>query len=995
METFAAPPPSESKPESPLLPAVLLGPAAFLWLWALPIGVLLLLNFQAWWLVEGNLNATQRSDALFFGAGNVVNLLAGCAIYFVIKWRDNTTATTRRERQPWWGVPALLVQIGYLWWAVAWADRILPPSVTAWIYPTERHLFNQFAFAMLPMFLGILRLAATRAPKKAGRALVLNLAFAIGGPIALYLFMVAVSDFRGSHAITGILFATGMVSFGVVMFVGIVRVLMLGLRSAQRWGSTGERVAIVLFAAILPLGGLLLNRSIPFPVDFQAWEIYALVLANAALLLLASVKHEQWPRLSFYLLSATFPFSLYFFIVFLPYTPLSILAVIVMGAGFLVLSPIFLFVLHLHALHRSRSNPAIRGNELRVTLTGVLCALLLPAFFTARGLADKTALNAALDHVYSPAITGENLTYPASLTNLRRALHSHRSYKNGIYYPLLSDFYSWLVFDNLVLPDDKLDRLEQVFFGSAGTRLNTDPTRSGLKAWGNKRSVRERAHMPRTAATPRTVSVSQLQLKNSPAVGGDVVTTFVLTLQNNGEAPAEFLQKLPLPSGVFVSGFRLHINGQPVPGRLFEKKTALWVYTMIRDSERRDPGLLYYNTRDELELRVFPVNANAYVIVEIDFLHPATARAPDLSPGSNEPAARLAEIGRALRPHVTGDWHELAVAGLNAGEFPPVEREPYLHLIVDRSLDNAYTADLSWVMATLREKFPRARLGRVTLANHDVVDLATQLVPLDDLATKITAESLENLPASGGLALDLCLARAIRQHRDLDLDRFKPGGDLPGTPIFVILSRHALARTLDLGLTENWRDLLPGLDLCEFGADGTFRTHLQATGPCPLIRLGGAMRPLATRLPVRFPSADSNDLPFYWSPKNSAWEPVPDAKRQNGTAWSRAVALQLEEQDHGRNPGDHRLDRKALVTASRENGILLPVTSYIVVENQAQWRMLELSERQKLDQNAALDFRETPAPPAVWLGGGLLLWLGYRRMRRSSRVAPDCPAHAL
>jgi hypothetical protein len=72
-----------------------------------------------------------------------------------------------------------------------------------------------------------------------------------------------------------------------------------------------------------------------------------------------------------------------------------------------------------------------------------------------------------------------------------------------------------------------------------------------------------------------------------------------------------------------------------------------------------------------------------------------------------------------------------------------------------------------------------------------------------------------------------------------------------------------------------------------------------------------------------------------------------------------------------------------LVKSSRESGILIPATSYIVVENQAQWRMLERSERTKLNQNEALEFLETPAPSAFVLFGGLALWFFGRRAKRS------------
>jgi hypothetical protein len=105
------------------------------------------------------------------------------------------------------------------------------------------------------------------------------------------------------------------------------------------------------------------------------------------------------------------------------------------------------------------------------------------------------------------------------------------------------------------------------------------------------------------------------------------------------------------------------------------------------------------------------------------------------------------------------------------------------------------------------------------------------------------------------------------------------------------------------------------------------------------------------------------------------------AAQRDPTPWTHAISLQLRQQDHDRNPGESN-DLKTLVNASRESGILLAGSSYIVVENSAQWRMLDLSERQKLDQNSALAFRETPAPPALWVALGFACWLALRWLRR-------------
>jgi len=989
METPDLPPAAEPKAAAPLLPPFLLNPAVFLWLWVLPIGLLLLLNMQGYRLVEGNLSASQRDQAFELGCALAANFLVGLALFGVLWWRERQAGVTA-VAQVVWALPPILVQAAYLWLAVSGIDELLPASVTAWIYPPERFLFNQFAFAMLPLFLGILRLACARPATGIGRVIAVNLGLALAAPLFLYmLFQIIAAFHTGGRGMAGIVVAVCAVILGIVMFLGLVRGLLVGLRGVRTWGETGERVAIVAFALVLPVAGLLLNRSIPFPVDFQAWEVYALVGVNTAALLLASWRHRTWPRASFGLLCATLPFSLYFFIVFLPYTPLSILAVIVLGTGFLVLTPTFLFVLHLHLLNASwRGAPSGRGRW-RLLAAGLACGLLLPAYFTVRSLADKAALNAALDYVYTPSVAPGDSTYTGSRLNLARALHSHRSYKNGIYYPLLSDFYSWLVFDNLVLPDDKLDRLELTFLGAAGSRENRDLVRSQAGFWGGH-SVRDRARMPHAAPPDRNVRVSALHETVRPAGDRASTVTLALTLGTTS-GRAEYRQRLPLPPGVFVTGFRLQVDGALVPGRIVEKKTALWVYTMIRDSERRDPGLLFYNAPDELELCVFPVVTGKPSVVEIDFLVPAVVPGEAVIGGSADPAAALSELGRLASPRLAAAGRDLVAAGgLDALHLPAVEREPYLHVIIDRSADNGFTGDLAGALRDLRGRFPTARLGRVTLANYDVADLVGQLTPLGELAGNpaLTADMAHVLPLAGGFAADLALARALRQHRDLDLDRPAPAGaaPVPPRPIFVILSRTAKARLFDLRVTDAWVDVVPGLEIQELGTvGGLIGQRPAARETAPLLRLGGSVRPLVTGRAVRFEGAAADDARLeFWSAEKSAWQPVPGVgRRETDTAWAQAIGLHLRQQDLSRMPGNGGVDPTALVRASRASGVLLASTSYIVVENSAQWKMLELSERRKLGQNTALDFKETPAPPALWVVVGFGLWLGFRRWRKS------------
>lgn len=971
-------------PES-ILPPIIARPAANLWLWVLPIALLLGLNVEGYGVVEGNMNDTQRHLAWLLGAAAIANLAGGLLMFFVTR-RLSADSTPSAAARWWWGVPAVATNAAYLWFALWANDQVLPENVWLWIYPLERFAFNQLSFAMLPLFFGVLQIACMAPAKHFGSAFGTSLAMAIGGPILMFTVLAGFGSF-GSGTAVAVILATLVIATSLTMFIGIIRCVMLLMRAVQGGTATTERLLVAAIALVLPAGGLLLNRAIPFPVDFQAWEVYALMLANAAILLLSAWKQAAWPRASFNLLCATLPFTLYFFVVLLPYTPLAIFAVIIFGLGFLILTPTLLLSLHVYLLTRSaRALPSSGLERTSAIATGALCFLLLPGLFVGRGLADKAALNAALDFVATPSVQTGDIHYTGDHANLQRALANHRHYKNGIYYPLLSDFYSWLVFDNLVLPDPVLARLEQTFIGTAGDKTNRDPVRMPAGNFFGHGSVRARTLAPRARPTSQTVEIAELEARVTPKTAAAVLT-LALTLRNTGSVQSEFRETLPLPAGVFVSGFRLQVGDTLVPGRIFEKKTAQWVYTMIRDSERRDPGLLVYNNPHELQLSVFPVDPHKTTKVEIDFLVPQSLSTEALPLKNKNPVQVLTAVGQSLSPHLVIDHGGgFLVSGMTALSVPAVQCPIYLHLIIDRSEANGFTGDVASALKTLAQRFPDARSMRMTLANYDVIDALPSLTPMGAAGTFSSATLDRQLPVRGGFALDLALAHALRQHRDADLD-FAHIDGIPARPVFIVLSRKAASRQLNVPLAESWAEIGGGLEIHELDQEMSLVTHRTAESKMPLVRLANSIRPLRPNTSLPFAAVPAKAHLEYWSPVQRAWRAVAGVDVQEpSTAWGQAAALAMEHQEYTQNPGVGREKLAGLVHRSRETAILLPTTSYIVVENQAQWRMLELGEKQKLGQNRALEFHEAPAPSFWILGGGFALWAWARgRFRRRGR----------
>ena len=84
---------------------------------------------------------------------------------------------------------------------------------------------------------------------------------------------------------------------------------------------------------------------------------------------------------------------------------------------------------------------------------------------------------------------------------------------------------------------------------------------------------------------------------------------------------------------------------------------------------------------------------------------------------------------------------------------------------------------------------------------------------------------------------------------------------------------------------------------------------------------------------------------------------------------------------------DERLP--SIVKRSREYGIMVPVTSYVIVERSSQWKILKKKEKQRLRTSKGLEFEEdfdTPAPPLWFL---LILLFIWYYLRNKSHIKED------
>lgn len=952
-----------------------------------PQSVLILLNLRSYFLMAGEMTGDQSRTAILLFVLEA-GLLGGTA---ALAWRF-----FRLNRPVPWALYWLIfvphaAYLGLATLAIG-EGKVVPAAVALWIVPTGQFLFHQWVFLMPAAFLSALSLACypTRSRRWAEMAACLGLT--AGVPAAWYLALAASRGISPPEALI-IVLAVGSSLICLGAFLRLMTCLYV-------WAEGGNRLtlaALVLVAGLLgPLGGLLLNARIPFPTDFQSPFLYALALLNGLLLLIPGTNHVVADRVVWLARWAMFPFTAYFFLVYLPFLPLAIPAMVFFGAGFLILAPTALLIVHGRAVLGPLQREIRDGLGKQALLWAALAASLLPA--TVAGLAwfDRENLHRAMDYIFTPDYR-RDVRFDGNLWATRRALEGVRDQKISAYRPFLSEFYDAAVFQGLTLGTAKLQALHQTFFG----RPLEMPAPEGLVAFRNRRRMTE---TPRTGAAsfPRDVRLENLTAA-SRVEDGCTATTVTLTLQNMRTVQSEYVVEISVPPGVMVSGYWLHVGTERVPGQIFEKKTALWVYRMIRDVTRQDPGVLTYTSPTTLELRVFPFSASERRVTEIEFLSPPGLAAtvsigsrtvPIVSPTSGP--ALVSQKGRG----------RLVVPGEAAAALPQITRRPYLHFIIERSAGSSLTvAETLLTLQQVARNFPAATDCRVTAANYEISDLTPDLVPLASLDRLAEAPASRWLPARGAFLRDRAIKRVLLQYHDRFSVSRETDSWFGSYPLIVVIRDSG--REVPGGGDLSWfASLAPDADhfytvskngpLTAEGFDGRpMPGEPAAARPVQVFRAGNTLA--AAGAEVGGGSVLNFDGPVVpneiavFDPTRRVFEPVagivpvrPESRYARGEkVWQEAAALR-------ENPSLAEARLPELIRASRDAGILLPDAAYIVVENSAQGKILRLREQQKLGGKREFDFLETPEPSAALVGllAGLLLLAGSRRAcRRGQKPA--------
>ena len=812
-------------------------------------------------------------------------------------------------------------------------SQAVPGTINNFIFPIETYYGYLFTFFMPGIFYPLLIFAQTPLHMQMWKQSLFTVIViaAVTGAVYLVLYLFRVS----SGMITSVLLHKVMffciiviiIVLSVIFFTALLRLAELIYHKIEKHPALMIAYTAVI-ALVLPLSGLLLNSSIPFPVDFQDWRVYAITIINGAVLMIPFGGNRYFNLLLFFAKAALYPFCLYFFLVFLPYLPLALFAILAAGLGFLMLAPTLLFYVQTRRIYCDFKDLEDNFSRKLLLIAVTAGTLLLPLWYTAGGIRDRIVINQALDFVYSSDYFQSADSIAAAKPRIKKVIAKISDWKNGVEIPYLDFYYQWLVFDNLTLPDRKLKEMYEKIFDEEFKHVGKNSSFRQMRRFPRQRLSGLEKHLP----NPQ-IAITSAQSEIKPLGDGTVKNRVRLEIKNSsGNNNSEFVTDIKLPQDVFISGFSLKVNGKDVPGKIVERKSAQWIYEMITETSRRDPGLLFYSDPHTVRLHVYPFGSGETRQADVEFLYPASLH-PDISiggvkvdPGNNAD---------------DGSW--IVINPEQIAKMPQVERKPVLEFIINRKdMDKALERN-GRMLQRIAELFG---IYEYDLA---VADLDAKTLLKDRHMANMTEDIKLLKQANTAGTAGFMPERTIKQLL-LEWDQNKSPDKFP-----VIVYICSKPEKINLRDFDYFDTLMP--------ETGFFVVSDMAGNLQKFDIAGGKVSALDIR-----PKLRKTFRVGIWQIQPADKPYVAAAAKDNLTPYKQAQEMLKNYMVMLYNPSLKAQTYTRLVNESKKTGIMLPLTSYIVLESSSQWKMLERVEKNKLRNRSELEKNEVDAPaPSAWL----------------------------
>lgn len=925
----------------------------------LPIVVLFVLFFGQFNIIKTLLDENNiqlwKSFGLTLGILGLLNFLY--AVYLTFR-KQNVSV--------WYGVLALLCYIPFVYLYGYHLDKIIPFSIPQWMISGNIFIYVG-TFLMPTLAYSLFVLVTHFTPETKEHKAWVNFLIAISIPIAGYLFSQIIlplwQPIYREFSVHAILILV-IVATLVFLFFLVRSIFILATKKADVWQKYQLAWKIPI-AIVLPLIGLSVNNGHLFNGfrgfiennsgifgDFNNVWFYILAVINGILICLPNLDNKIYRLFLFIGRSITFAYTFYFFLVFLPFLPLSVVAIIAIGTGFLMLAPLLLFVIHTNELSKDFQYLKTLFSKKLIIGIPLLGFLVIPAFITATYLKDKSVLNETLAYLYSPDYSKK---YDIDKTSLQKTLNvvKHHKDKNndvifGSQIPYLSSYFNWLVLDNLTLSDTKINYIEKIFFGNTSIKVRPENIQND------------------------NVKITNISTNSTYDKSQNAWKTWVdLKITNKSENTlfSEYATTIDLPEGCWISDYYLYVGAKKEFGILAEKKSAMWVFSNIRN-ENRDPGILNYLTGKKVAFRVFPFSKNEVRKTGIEFLHKEPIK---LTIDNN-----IIELGTA--EETTNEKIETEnfayVSTQQKQTLKTVQRKPYFHFLVDISNHkNKYADDFTKrIDKVLESNKPLSENAQISFVNS----YANTFPLANDWKQNLQSQTFE-----GGFYLE----------RAINTTLFNAYGN-KSYPVIVVVTDSIHNAVLDKDFSD-FKFAFPESDLFyNLSDNGTLQEHSLIKNPLePQPEILRECQFCETVLEYKLSDNSIAYLPNNNQPsvilKKDIFETTEtEIKEKN---WQSALTMQAKWTSQILHPETSDKEWLSLVKYSFVSKVMTPVTSYLVVENEAQKAILKKKQEQVLSGNKSLDLDEDTqrmSESSLWILAilfGLVIWHRQTRKRQWTR----------
>lgn len=924
----------------------------------LPLVVLFFLLFGQFTIIKTLLEEKNLELWMYFGVSlGVLGLLNFLYAVYLTQKKKNVSI--------WFGLIALLCYIPFIYLYGYHLDKIIPSTIPQWMVSGNIFLYVG-TFLMPTLAYSIFVLVSHFTPENKEHKAWVNFLIAIGIPIVGYLFTQIILPLWQQiernfsvHVLVILVIAATL----VFLFFLIRGVFILATKKAKVWQKYQLAWKIPI-AIVLPLIGLAVNNGQLFYNygpgdsgifgDFNNQWFYILAVINGILVCLPNLGNRTYRLGLFMARSITFAYTFYFFLVFLPFLPLSVITIIAIGTGFLLLTPLLLFIIHINELSKDFNYfKALFPKKLIIGIS-LLGFLVIPAFITATYLKDKSVLNEALSYLYSPDYSKQYEVNKVSLQKTLNVINGHKDridsgiFGNGI--PYLSSYFNWLVLDNLTLSDSKINTIEKIFFGN--TTFNLRPV-----------------NFQKDNVIISDISTSSTYDKTQNAWKSWVDLELTNKSENNWFS--EYSTTIDLPEGCFISDYYLYVGDVKESGILAEKKSAMWIFSQIRN-ENRDPGILYYLTGNKVAFRVFPFSKDEVRKTGIELLHKEPI---ELSIDNN-----IIELGNkeeTIYEKIEND-NIAYVSVQDKQKLNSVKRKPYYHFLLDVSKNQkGNTSDFIKRIETVLE-------ANQQLSENAQISFVNSYVTNSILAEDWKGE-YKNQTFEGGFYLD----RAIRTTL---FNAYQ--NKSKSYPVIVVVTDSIQNAVLEKDFTDLEFTFPESNHFYLLAENGDLRPHSLTLNP--IEELTETKRECEFCETVLEYKLSDNSIAYL--PNNNKSSLIlkkdvfevskSDIKERN---WQSALIMQGKWTSQILHPENSDKEWLNMVKYSFLSKIMTPVTSYLVVENEAQKAMLKKKQEQVLSGNRSLDLDEDtlrmsePSLIILSILLGIAVWFNEKRKRQLTK----------